>query len=644
MKHFIVGTAGHIDHGKSTLVEALTGTDPDRLPEEKARGMTIDLGFAHLDLPAQEGGGEALSLGLIDVPGHSDFVKNMVAGVGSIDLALFIVAADDGWMPQTEEHLQILEYLGVPRGIVALTKADLIQDEELGEMAVEFIREKLEGTRFAGAPIVKVCALGGDGIGELTAAIRAALDPLPTPPDIGKPRLFVDRVFSPKGVGTVVTGSLTGGRLARGMAVEVQPAGRTAHIRVIQNHSSEVDEAMPGMRTALNLPDVEIASRMQRRGIERGQVVTLPKLGAASNTLDVMLEKSGREVPGQPESLRKIKNGQKVRFHHGSAGLEARVILLEGKELPAGSQALAEIRIDEGQAFAFAGDRFVLRDFANRGTIAGGVILDPDARRRAFHKPAQRAMLEARAAGAGDAEAYVQGGLARDRAAPRGRLGEKSRFSAGEIGSAVEALIAAGIAADIGGGWVADAEWWGELLAAAGASIDRKHEESPELVGPLLTSIRRDYSIQLPDAKLFDAFLTALEARGYAAAGQRIRNLAHQPRLSAALQKAANQIRAALSDNRWTPPSRRKSPRCRRRASLPVPLRFRRSHQPLRKRAALLQPAYGDAVRTVRDYISSTDPPPSATWAARHDPPDLGAAAGSSTPRASPCGRAICAL
>ena len=225
-KHFIVATAGHVDHGKSALVKALTGIDPDRLPEEKARGITIDLGFAHLELPEAQ-----ISAGIVDVPGHEDFVKNMVAGVGSIDLALFVVAADDGWMPQTEEHLQILEYLGVKQAVVALTKIDLVRDEGSGpgsqtdqaslasghEETVELtIRQKLQGTAYANAPIVRTSTVTGRGIAELKSALAAALLQIPLPRDIGKPRVPVDRVFTLHGIGTIVTGTLTGGTLQVG--------------------------------------------------------------------------------------------------------------------------------------------------------------------------------------------------------------------------------------------------------------------------------------------------------------------------------------------------------------------------------------------------------------------------------------------
>src|SRR5262245_7671129 len=261
--HYIVATAGHVDHGKSALIKALTGTDPDRLPEEKARGITIDLGFAHLELaspvtrPAEAGHyASPIHVGIVDVPGHEDFVKNMVAGVGAIDLALLIVAADDGWMTQTEEHLQILSYFGVRRAVVSLTKADLAADEAA---AVAEIRQRLEGSVFADSPIVPTSVVTGLGLEALRETLARELSSAPPPLDIGKPRLAVDRVFTLTGAGTVVTGTLVGGRLQRGQSIAIQPSGHPARIRRIQSHGRDVDSSGPGTRTALNLADVDLA-------------------------------------------------------------------------------------------------------------------------------------------------------------------------------------------------------------------------------------------------------------------------------------------------------------------------------------------------------------------------------------------------
>src|ERR671930_168316 len=259
----IVGTAGHIDHGKSTLVHALTGIDPDRLPEEKARGITIDLGFAHLELDGPNG--ERFNVGIVDVPGHQDFIRNMMAGVGSIDLALLVVAADDGWMPQTEEHLQILSYLGVERAVIALSKSDLREIET----GTRQIRDHLRNSPFANSQIVATSVRNGDGIEILKSILASEFATMRPPRDSGKPRLFIDRVFTLRGIGTVVTGTLTGGQLRREQKIVVQPGTLQTRIRSIQSHGRELEVAEPGMRTAINLPDVSVEQ------ISRGKVVTI---------------------------------------------------------------------------------------------------------------------------------------------------------------------------------------------------------------------------------------------------------------------------------------------------------------------------------------------------------------------------------
>ncbi len=267
--HFVIATAGHVDHGKSALVKALTGVDPDRLPEEKARQITIELGFAHLQLSATSALNfqlSTLSIGIVDVPGHEDFVRNMIAGVGSVDLALFVVAADDGWMPQTEEHLQILTYLGVERAVIALTKSDL---GDAGSIAGQ-IRERLRDTGFARAPIIRTSVRTGEGIENLKSAVASEFSTMQPQRDIGKPRLFVDRAFILHGIGTVVTGTLTGGQLRRGQKIVVQPSNLETRIRSIQSHGSELESAQPGMRTAINLPDVAVGDGPGQ--IKRGQV------------------------------------------------------------------------------------------------------------------------------------------------------------------------------------------------------------------------------------------------------------------------------------------------------------------------------------------------------------------------------------
>ncbi|HEY1583258.1 MAG TPA: selenocysteine-specific translation elongation factor, partial [Chthoniobacterales bacterium] len=311
IRRLILATAGHVDHGKTALIKALTGTDTDRLPEEKARGITIDLGFAHLALPG-------FSIGVIDVPGHEDFVRNMIAGVGSIDLALLVVAADDGWMPQTEEHLQILLYLGVTRALVALTKSDL----GCVESRREEIRRQLEGTAFSDAPIVATSVRTQNGITELRERLTSEFAKLGEARDFGKSRLFVDRVFTVRGAGTVVTGTLSGGRFVRGEAVEVQPWKISARIRGLQSHNQPLEVAEPRARLALNVAD------LAPEEIYRGAIITTPDSGDPSRAIDVLLERSAR----LPTTARPLRSGSTLNFHYGSARLIARLQLLDRKE------------------------------------------------------------------------------------------------------------------------------------------------------------------------------------------------------------------------------------------------------------------------------------------------------------------------
>ncbi len=567
-QHFILATAGHVDHGKSSLVKALTGTDPDRLPEEKARGITIDLGFAHLQLSTLNSQlSTQFDLGIVDVPGHEDFVKNMVAGVGSIDLALFIVAADDGWMPQTEEHLQILTYLGVTRAVVALTKIDLAQDEAA---SIAALRQKLTGTPFADAPIVPTSIVSGRGVEELKQVLARELASTPPPRDIGKPRLPVDRVFTLRGIGTVVTGTLIGGGFRRGQAVVIQPGARPAKVRSLQNHSSDVEQSAPGSRTAVNLPDVQSASAGSA-AIERGEIITLAEFGTASVTMDVVLEKSARllvvqggdNVPAREDArppfktaaARPLKDDALVRVHHGSGNTPARVHLLDTKHLAPGERALAQLRF-ESPVFAFVGDRFIVRDGSEQCTLAGGVILDTEAARRQFRTETRRKFLGARAQSPDSVEAFVGSQLVRDGACRRTWLLVQSRFSATEIASVIARLVTEkrAIAA---GDWVADGGWWQGMQQRAAGLIHAAHKTHPDRPGLVLSELRSAVTKLLPTPELFEVLLAELYRNGFVQTGNAIRSAAHKLALPPNLQAAGARVRAALTIKPLEPPSRK---------------------------------------------------------------------------------------
>jgi selenocysteine-specific elongation factor len=356
----VIGTAGHVDHGKSTLVERLTGIDPDRFDEEKRRGLTIDLGFAWLMLPS------GLEIGLVDVPGHERFIKNMLAGAGSITACLFVVAANEGWKPQSAEHLAILDVLGVGAGVVALTKSDAVAEDEL-ELARLDVEDHLEGSSLAGAPIVACSAVTGEGIDELVAALDALVRATPPAPDHGRPRLWVDRVFTIAGAGTVVTGTLAGGSFAAGDAIEIAPERRHARVRTIQSHKKEIASVEPGNRVALNLAGLE------RQGARRGDAIVTPGRWRSSHVADAHVRVVDEQLAGKAHELN--ERGAHL-LYVGSAETPVRIRLYGGGPVAPGSEAFAQLHLRDPLPLA-RGDRFVLRDAGRVLTFGGGTILDP---------------------------------------------------------------------------------------------------------------------------------------------------------------------------------------------------------------------------------------------------------------------------
>lgn len=552
-RHYIIGTAGHIDHGKSTLIEKLTGTDPDRLPEEKQRGMTIELGFASLSMDATDGSGDLLELGVVDVPGHSDFVKNMVAGVGAIDLALFIVAADDGWMPQTEEHYQILRYLGLKRVVVALTKVDLVDDLEL---VLEDVKENLKGDVWGDAPVVPVSAHTGAGVDELRETIAKILTDSPPVRSVGKPRLPVDRAFSLKGVGTVITGTLADGELNAGADLIVQPSGAEAHVRSVQSHNRNTDLSRPGTRTAVNLTGVGVREghRHSDGGVNRGDVLTLPELGSPVTVIDVLISKSDRGIRGMRRSTKAIRTGRQVMFHHGSSGVAARIHFLGRRSLAPGESSIAELRFNE-PIYVFAGDRFVLRDASLGLTLAGGVVLDEDANRRVFRKPFQAEFLNARAEAPDDLSTLVRSQIVRDRVVFIPSLLARAPFSKSEIVESVEDLVEAK-SVERSGDWVFEADWWRRIFDLAAEQIDAVHRDNPEQLGMPLRELRSILEPQLPGEKFFDMVIEGLVAGEFVKAGPNIRRRSFSPALPAELLDAGKRVRSRLAADPINPPNK----------------------------------------------------------------------------------------
>ncbi len=360
MRSFIVGTAGHIDHGKSALVLALTGTDPDRLKEEKERGITIDLGFAHAEI------GDGVVASFIDVPGHERFVRNMLAGAHGIDAVLLVVAADESVMPQTREHFHICRLLGIPRGLVTLSKCDLA-DAEMQALAEMEVKELVAGSFLEGAPVLKVSARTGEGLDEVRSGLRELARRAGQRPADGLLRLPVDRVFTLRGFGTVVTGTLVSGRLAAGEEIEVLPSGLRVRVRGLQVHGEAVESVAAGSRVAVNLASVDVEE------VSRGDVLARPGTVASGSILDVELTLLPGEKP--------LKDQARVRVHLASAERLARVRLLAAPRLAPGETARAQLRL-ERPAAAGRGDRLIVRSYSPATTIAGAVVVDPLSPRR----------------------------------------------------------------------------------------------------------------------------------------------------------------------------------------------------------------------------------------------------------------------
>jgi len=356
MKYVILGTAGHIDHGKTALVKALTGVDTDRLKEEKERGITIELGFTFLNLPS------GIKLGIIDVPGHEKFVKHMVAGVWGIDLVALIIAADEGIMPQTREHLEICELLKVKKGLVVLTKIDLV-DQELIELLKEEVSELIENTFLKKAPILTVSSVTGQGISELISILDRLSQEVVERPTEGLFRLPIDRVFVMKGFGTVITGTVVSGNLSLGESVEILPSGLKAKVRSLQVYNQPVERIVAGQRAAINLQGVEASQ------IERGEVIVRPNTLIPTILLDVYLEHLNT-------AERPLKNRTVQRFHIGTLLANATIQLLDKEELVPGEGGFAQLRLDR-PVVAMQQDRFVIRGSSHIQTIGGGVVLDP---------------------------------------------------------------------------------------------------------------------------------------------------------------------------------------------------------------------------------------------------------------------------
>jgi len=463
----------------------------------------------------------------------------MIAGVGSIDLALFVVAADDGWMPQTEEHLQILMYLGVKQAVVALAKSDLKKIDSV----TDGIRNQMRETVFARSAIVPTSVRTGAGIENLKSAIASELAALHPQRDFGKPRLFIDRALTLRGIGTVATGTLTGGRFHRGQSVIVQPQKLPARIRSLQSHGAEIDCAQPGMRTALNLPDVAIDQ------IKRGDVITDSDL-VASSTIVAQMERSPRLRAKEP-AARPLKNGSSVYLHHGTLRVSARVTLVETKALEPGKKATAQLKL-ASPIFAFVGDRFVVRDASEQHTIAGGVVLDPDCTN--IRGGAQLELLSMRASATDDVDLCVRSEIGLSGFVSIRTLLNKSHFSASEISEALmrlqrdnEIVLCEEIAANL--------KFWQKLRGQAIGLIDNAHKTNPERLGLDLSKLRAALGDQFEN--VFEALIAELCADDFVRKGSAMARTSHRPVLPADLEPIERRIRESLSHKPFDPLPRR---------------------------------------------------------------------------------------
>jgi len=497
MKYVIVGTAGHIDHGKSALVRALTGTDPDRLDEEKRRGITIDLGFAHLDL------GDDLRVGFVDVPGHERFVKNMLAGVGGIDLVMLVVAADESIKPQTREHFDICKLLGVRQGLVALTKSDLVDRDILDLVRLE-IQEFVTGSFLEGAAIVPVSARTGEGLQALTAELRR-LGLASAPKPVDRPfRLPIDRAFVMKGFGAVVTGTLIAGKIEKEAEVEIIPLGRRVRVRGIEVYNSPAAVAMAGQRTALNLVGIEA------KEFARGMVLAEPGVFRASARLETKLHL----LP----SARPLKNRARAHFHCGTTEMIAEVVLLEGKVLPPGGNAFAQLRLVNEGLF-LPGDRFIIRQFSPVTTIGGGVVID---NQPAKHQAGDSPVLEAlRVLERDEPEARVELLVREAGEAPVAALVSRTGRHPSEIldlGKALEAkhrLVMLGQPPSL----LVHRERFEEISQRVMEDLARFHAANPLVAGLAKEDLRARIASgkagrELPSVLLFNSVLQTLGAAG----------------------------------------------------------------------------------------------------------------------------------
>ena len=531
---YVIGTAGHVDHGKSTLVEALTGIDPDRLREEKERGMTIDLGFAWLQLPS---GNET---SIVDVPGHERFVNNMLAGVGGIDLALLVVAADESVMPQTREHLAILDLLRVERGLVAITKRDLV-DEDWLELVIADVEETLEGTVLEDAAIYPVSAMTGEGLPELIGAIDAMLDDTPPKRDVGRPRLPIDRAFTISGFGTVVTGTLIDGKIETGQDAALVVAGKSTRIRGLQTHKKGQTEAQPGTRVAANIIGVS------QDEVIRGEVLTTEGWLRPTDAMDVRL----RVIPDAPHALR---HNMYITVHTGSSEVVGRLRLLERDTLEPGETGWAQVKLDALLAVV-KGDYYVIR--SNRTTLGGGNIVETHARRhRRRHAPTIE-RLEAMELGS--TQDVLLKTIETAEPSEFDALVNRANMDADTVKAELEAMAADGLVVPLGssgvgrGSFAFTAGGWNGVVERARQSLDAYYRQFPLRRGAPKEELRSRLGMT---AQVFNLAFARLEEQAVVEEDGALARLpGYEPTLSEAQSKQVDAYIRTLESEPFSPPT-----------------------------------------------------------------------------------------
>jgi selenocysteine-specific elongation factor len=536
----VIGTAGHVDHGKSTLIRALTGIDPDRLQEEKERGMTIDLGFAWLRLP------NGVEASIVDVPGHERFIHNMLAGVGGIDIALLVIAADEGVMPQTREHVAILDLLGISNGVVALTKRDLVDDEWLDLVQAD-VEEFLLPTTLKGVPIIPCSATTGAGLDALVAVIQDALARERSRRDTDRPRLPIDRVFTVSGFGTVVTGTLIDGELRLGQELEIQPGGLRARVRGLQSHRKKLQAVPAGTRTAVNLGGLAVED------LRRGQVLTAPGTLKPTRAVDARL----RLI----RDARPVRHNAEVTFHSGAAESVGKLSLLDRDELLPGEEAWLQVRLQDEVALA-RGDLFILRLPSPSMTVGGGSVIEPHARRHRRRQPAILQQLEVLAQGSPE-EIVLDQLRAREPAdvngvAQRSGLGQaEARAAIGRLLETSEVVLletSNGAAHLDGRAFVVSAVGWQKLRDQVETLLANFHRGYPLRRGLPKEELRTRLGAE---PRLFVRELERLKAQDVAVEdGPFVRLSTHRVQFSAEQQRQIDQLLRVLREAGVSPPDR----------------------------------------------------------------------------------------